>query len=77
MPKLHKDNISIRSVISCVLHPTSSASNLINLIFLQPFVIKSESYIKGSMNLIQICELKTVPKNTKILVGDFDCLYFI
>ena len=55
MPKLHKNKFGIRPVISQIRHPTSNVSNLINLI-LQPIVIKNETYLRNSQNLIQLCK---------------------
>jgi len=58
MPKIHKSKFRIRPIIASINHPTPLLSFVIDLIF-QPLVIKNETYLKDSHNLIQICDICT------------------
>jgi hypothetical protein len=74
LPKLHKEKFNLRPIISNIDHPTSVISSLIDFI-LQPFVIKSETYIRDSQNLIQNADEIKVDKCFKQYSFDFESLY--
>lgn len=76
MPKIHKSKFGIRPIIASINHPTSLLSFVIDFIF-QPLVIKNETYLKDSQNLIQICENKEINKEKSLELGtaDFESLY--
>jgi hypothetical protein len=52
LAKLHKPIFSWRQIIDCKNHPNSKICNLLDQL-LRPIVIKTETYIKDSQNLIQ------------------------
>ena len=72
--KLHKKNFGIRPIINNIGHPTTGLSHFIDL-FLQPFVCSSESYLKDSQNLIQICKDIQFDKKWYKYSCDFESLY--
>ena len=74
LPKLHKDKFGIRPIINNINHPTVSLSHFVDL-FLQPFVRNTESFIKDSQNLLQICQNIEINKNSKLYSCDFESLY--
>jgi len=74
MPKLHKPIFGIRPIIASINHPTSVLSLLIDLI-LQEFVIKTETYIKDSQNIIQDVSNIFVDSETELYSFDFANLY--
>jgi len=53
--KLHIETFSWRPIINCRNHPASKISKMLDLI-LKPIVMKTESFIKDSQNLIQKCQ---------------------
>lgn len=55
LAKLHKPSFSWRTIINCKNHPTSKISMVFDFL-IKPIIIKTESYIKDSQNLIQLCE---------------------
>ena len=76
MPKIHKSKFGIRPIIASINHPTSLLSFVIDFIF-QPLVIKNETYLKDSQNLIQLCENLELDdiKDLEIGTADFESLY--
>ena len=74
LPKIHKVKFGTRPIINCIRHPTSNLSLFIDAI-LQPFVQKSESFIKDSQNLIQDLDKYEFPSESKLCSFDFESLY--
>jgi hypothetical protein len=52
LAKLHKPKFSWRPIVNCKSHPNSKICHIIDLI-LKPIVMKTETYLKDSQNLIQ------------------------
>ena len=75
LAKLHKEKFGIRPIVNSVDHPTSRLCQLIELI-LQPLVTQTESYLKDSQQLLQICENLCIKNNNVYIYScDFDSLY--
>ena len=76
MPKIHKNKFGIRPIIASINHPTSLLSFVIDFIF-QPLIIKNETYLKDSQNLIQFCEDLKLDNLNELEIGtaDFESLY--
>ena len=73
LPKLHKENFSVRPIINCKMHFTSNLCLLIDL--LQPFVKNMPSYIQDSQQLIQETTNLKLVDNVKLFSCDFESLY--
>lgn len=74
LPKLHKKKFSVRPIISYKNHPTDKLCVLLDFI-LRPFVIKADSYIKDSQDLILKTMNKSFPPDSKLFSCDFESLY--
>ena len=74
LPKLHKSKFDVRPIINSRNHPTEKLSQFIDL-FLQPFVKTSESYLKDSQHLLQLCDKKQIDKKWFKYSCDFESLY--
>ena len=74
MAKVHKKEFGWRPIINSIDHPTSKICFLLDKIF-QPFVLKTDSYIKDSQNLIQICQKVKFKNPPYIYSLDFSSLY--
>ncbi len=61
LAKLHKTKFSWRPIVNCRNHPNSKISLILDLL-LKPIVMRSETYIKDSQNLIQKLEDMTFEK---------------
>jgi hypothetical protein len=72
--KLHKIKFSTRPIINSRSHPTENLSWLLDSI-LKPIIVKTESYIQDSQNLLQKIKNKKFPKDCKIYSCDFEGLY--
>ena len=60
LPKIHKDPLKIRPIVSCTNGPTETASAFLDKI-LQLYMKKVKSYISNSADLIRILETLIVP----------------
>ncbi len=74
LAKLHKKEFGWRPILNSIGHPTSNICFLIDKIF-QPYVIKTDSYIKDSQNLLQICENTRFTSEPHLYSLDFSSLY--
>ena len=74
LAKLHKPSFSWRAIINCKNHPTSKISILFDFL-IKPIIIKTESYIKDSQNLIQLCENIKFERKPFIYSFDVSNLY--
>ena len=74
LPKLHKKAFSIRPIINYKYHLTSLLCILIDFI-IRPFVIKCESYIKDSQDLIQKTQKLKLHPTHFLYSCDFESLY--
>ena len=74
LPKLHKENFSVRPIINCKMHFTSNLCLLIDLL-LKPFVKNMPSYIQDSQQLIQETTNLKLVDNVKLFSCDFESLY--
>jgi hypothetical protein len=74
LPKLHKTKLQSRPIIASINHPTSRISKYIDTI-LRPIVVKTPTYIKNSLDIIQHLKgIKT--KETHVLItADISSLY--
>ena len=66
MAKVHKTNFDWRAIINCENHPTNKIAIFFDLL-IKPIVIKSQTYLKDSQNLIQIFENIRFKSKPKIL----------
>ena len=74
LAKLHKPSFSWRAIINCKNHPTSKISMVFDFL-IKPIIIKTESYIKDSQNLIQFCENIIFERKPFIYSFDVSNLY--
>lgn len=74
MAKMHKTDFGWRPIINSINHPTSKLCFFLDFIF-KPYVLKSDSYIKDSQNLIQICEKINFENEPFLYSLDFSSLY--
>ena len=76
MPKIHKLKFGTRPIIASIDHPTSSLCFVLDYI-LQPLVVKNETYLRDSQNLIQYCEDIKLDDVNDLEIGtaDFESLY--
>jgi hypothetical protein len=74
LPKVHKEKFGVRPIINYRNHITSVICCLIDFL-LKPFVLKSESYIKDSQDLILKLKDAVIPRGASVLTGDFESLY--
>ena len=52
--KIHKESFSWRPIINLKDHPTNKICKMLDFLF-KPLVYESETYLKDSQNLLQIC----------------------
>lgn len=74
LAKLHKAKFSWRPIINCQNTPTQKICKLIDFI-LKPLVIKTETYLRDSQNLIQKAENMFFEKKPYLYSLDFESLY--
>jgi len=74
MAKMHKKTFDWRAIINCKRHPTSKISVFFDLL-IKPIIINTETYLKDSQNLIQICGNIYFDKKPKIYSFDVTALY--
>ena len=76
LAKLHKEKFNWRPIINCKNHPNSKISKFLDSLF-KPIIVKTESYIKDSQNLIQLTKDIIFKKEPVILSLDFTNLYLV
>lgn len=74
LPKLHKQTLTIRPIISNVNHITANISQHIHTI-LTPTAQKAQTHIKNTQDLIDTLKKTQLTNNTFILTADIDSLY--
>jgi hypothetical protein len=74
LPKLHKEKLSIRPIISNIGHPTSNLSKYLHDI-MKHTAIRSKTYLKDSLDLIKELEKIKPGKNTYLITADIESLY--
>ena len=74
LPKLHKSTFSTRPIINYKLHLTFLLCSLIDFI-IRPFIIKTETYIKDSQDLIMKTQNITFRSKPHLFSCDFESLY--
>ena len=74
LPKLHKNPLKLRPIISCTNGPTHTASALLDKL-LQPYMKATKSYIKNSTDLIHILNHTKVPLEAYLITLDIESLY--
>ena len=74
LPKIHKDPMKLRPIVSCTNGPTCTASAFIDRL-LQPHMRGVKSYLKNSMDLIKILSKLKVPSEALLITLDIESLY--
>ena len=74
LPKVHKDPVKLRPIVSCTGGPTSTASAYIDRL-LQPHMRKVKSYLSNSTELIRILRNVKVPPQALLVTLDIESLY--
>ena len=74
LPKLHKNPLRLRPIISCTNGPTQTASAFLDKL-LQPHMKKTKSFLKNSTHLINILSNKNIPTNAFLITLDIESLY--
>ena len=74
LPKLHKNPISFRLIVSGCSGPTEAVSAYINY-FLQPYMRLVSSYIKNSAHLINIVAKREFSSDCRLVTLDVSSLY--
>ena len=74
LPKIHKNPLKLRPIVSCTNGPTYTASAYLDKL-LQPHMKRVKSYLRNSTDLV--CRLRTlrVPLNAYIVTLDIESLY--
>jgi len=74
MAKIHKSIFEWRAIINCQNHPTAKIALFFDSL-IKPLILKSETFLKDSQNLIQICENIHFDKKPQIISFDVAALY--
>lgn len=74
LPKLHKPNIPLRPIVSCIQSPFYKLSKYISNI-LSKITGKNEYYIKDSFTFKEFIDKTTIPLNYKLISLDVISLY--
>ena len=74
LPKVHKDPLKVRPIVSCTNGPTQEASAFLDKL-LQPQMKRVKSYVKNSTDLVNILESLQVPTNAYLITLDIESLY--
>ncbi|XP_070562321.1 uncharacterized protein [Ptychodera flava] len=75
LPKIHKEGIPFRPIISTINHPTQGISEYIDY-HLQPLAAKLPSYIKDTTHFLQIIHnLEHIPPGSSMITFDVVSLY--
>ena len=73
MPKVHKDPLKLRPIVSCTNGPTYTASAYVDQL-LEPLMRSVKSYLNNSMQLIHILRTLKVPPNAYLITLDIESL---
>ena len=74
LPKLHKNPLALRPIISCTNGPTYTASAFLDKL-LQPHMKRTKSFLKNSTHLINILSNKRIPTDSLLITLDIESLY--
>ena len=75
LPKIHKNNIPLRPIVSACDSPTENLASFIDYIS-QPVMKSLQSYIRDTRDFItQILELPPLPPNSYLVTADVVSLY--
>ena len=74
LPKIHKNPVKLRPIVSCTNGPTYTASAYLDRL-LQPHMKKVRSYLKNSMDLVHILQTLRVPPHAYLVTLDIESLY--
>ena len=70
LPKLHKNPLKLRPIISCTNGPTHTASIFLDKL-LYPHMRPTKSYLKNSTHLIHILEKTRIPPKAYLITLDY------
>ena len=74
LPKVHKDPVKPRPIVSCTGGPTSNASAYLDRL-LQPHMKRVKSYLSNSTELVRMLRKLKVPPNAYLVTLDIESLY--
>ena len=74
LPKIHKDPLRVRPIVSSSGGPTSRVSGYLDTL-LQPHAVSPESYIKNSSDIICYLQHLEVPESSLLASLDIESLY--
>ena len=74
LPKVHKDPVKLRPIVSCTGGPTSTASAYLDRL-LQPHMKKVKSYLSNSIELVRMLQTLRVPPHAYLVTLDIESLY--
>ena len=74
LPKVHKNPIKLRPIVSCINGPTQTAPAYLDRL-LQPYMRKVKSYLKNSTELVKILQTFKVPTHAFLITLDIKSLY--
>ena len=73
LPKVHKDPLKLRPIVSVTGGPTEEASEYIDKL-LQPYMKQVESYFKNSQALLETLSTLRIPKHSLLVTLDIESL---
>lgn len=74
LPKIHKNPLKLRPIVSCTNGPTQKASAFLDKL-LQPYMKRVKSYLRNSTDLIRILQSLIVPTHAYLITLDIESLY--
>ena len=74
LPKLHKDPLGVRPIVSATNGPTKNASAFLDR-WLQPYMKQVKSHITNATELIHILQDLEIPKDAYLVTLDVESLY--
>ena len=74
LPKLHKNSLKLRPIVSATGGPTKKASKYIDKL-LQPYMKPVETYLKNSQALLETLSTLRIPKHSLLVTLDIESLY--
>ena len=74
LPKIHKDPIKLRPIVSCTGGPTSTASAFLDNL-LQPHMKAVRSYLRNSTDLVRTLQSLKIPPHAYLVTLDIESLY--
>ena len=74
LPKVHKNLLKVRPIVSCSGGPASRASDYIDSL-LQPHMVKTEPYVRNSTDVIHRLKELDLPAASMLAILDIKSLY--